>query len=249
MRAFIVLFVPVVIGKPDIPLVHAPGTYPVEEMNNEIPTMPMNPYQRTMIDTPENFYNYQFYYEKNVLPPARPRSDHDFINAHSKREPTPSSVTRRLLGGGPTPPPDTRPLQVVDINRLDGPIDNDDEQQTDDERVQRSQKLNPDSPEILEKSDSEPSGKIHSFNENVSDFNTQKKASYAETKPQSTWSPPKSIVNESDLMQDTRECCPCCRSPTYVTLNGKTPSYSSMDTKSGLSSESRTYNKGRHQFI
>uniref|UniRef100_A0A0K0CW34 Secreted protein n=1 Tax=Angiostrongylus cantonensis TaxID=6313 RepID=A0A0K0CW34_ANGCA len=70
MRDFIVIFIAVVIAKPDLPPVQPPGTYPLEEMNTEVSTIPMNPYQLAMIDTSGNFDNYQFYYEKDALPPS-----------------------------------------------------------------------------------------------------------------------------------------------------------------------------------
>ncbi|KAK6728913.1 hypothetical protein RB195_006153 [Necator americanus] len=44
----------------------APGMYPPEEMKNDVPKVPRNPYQMSMLEDAGVIENYQFYYEKDV---------------------------------------------------------------------------------------------------------------------------------------------------------------------------------------
>ncbi|RCN29412.1 hypothetical protein ANCCAN_24831 [Ancylostoma caninum] len=66
------LFIPLVLAKHEMP--RAPGMYPPEEMKNDVPTMPRNPYQTNMVQDDGAFDNYQFYYEKDpsdTKPPGK----------------------------------------------------------------------------------------------------------------------------------------------------------------------------------
>ncbi|KAK6728912.1 hypothetical protein RB195_006153 [Necator americanus] len=58
------LFLPLVMAKRQFP--QAPGMYPPEEMKNDVPKVPRNPYQMSMLEDAGVIENYQFYYEKDV---------------------------------------------------------------------------------------------------------------------------------------------------------------------------------------
>ncbi|KAL6730540.1 hypothetical protein Aduo_001504 [Ancylostoma duodenale] len=108
------LFIPLVLAKHEMP--RAPGMYPPEEMKNDVPTMPRNPYQMNMVQDDGAFDNYQFYYEKDPSEMKPSRKGGYQGPPKSKGKPPLTDV----LSSGPIPPaPDSnihRPAIPMYIN-------------------------------------------------------------------------------------------------------------------------------------
>ncbi|EYC43149.1 hypothetical protein Y032_0501g2588, partial [Ancylostoma ceylanicum] len=94
------LFIPLVLAKHEMP--HAPGMYPPEEMKNDVPTMPRNPYQTNMVQDDGAFENYQFYYEKD---PSETKSPGKGGDSYEPAKPGGKPSSHIVPSGGPIPPP------------------------------------------------------------------------------------------------------------------------------------------------